>query len=77
MASDQDIRDVYTELGKHWDGFDILVHSVGFAPREQLDGDYIDAVTRDHPYGELVTLADTDDEVLRSIQSYDPSRWRA
>ena len=47
VASDQDIRDVYTSLAKHWDGFDILVHSVGFAPREQLDGDYIDAVTRE------------------------------
>ena len=27
-------RRVFSELGKHWDGFDILVHSVGFAPRE-------------------------------------------
>lgn len=47
VASDEEIANVFTELARHWDGFDILVHSVGFAPREQLDGDYIDAVTRE------------------------------
>ena len=47
VASDDEIENVFTELAKHWDGFDILVHSVGFAPREQLEGDYLDAVTRE------------------------------
>jgi enoyl-[acyl-carrier protein] reductase I len=47
VASDEEIDQVFTELARHWDGFDILVHSVGFAPREQLNGDYIDAVTRE------------------------------
>jgi len=47
VASDEEIENVFTELGKHWDGYDILVHSVGFAPREQLDGDYIDVVSRE------------------------------
>ena len=47
VASDEEIENVFSELAKHWDGFDILVHSVGFAPREQLNGDYIDAVTRE------------------------------
>jgi len=47
VASDEEIENVFIELGKRWDRFDILVHSVGFAPREQLDGDYIDAVTRE------------------------------
>jgi enoyl-[acyl-carrier protein] reductase I len=47
VASDEEIDNVFVKLAKHWDGFDILVHSVGFAPREQLDGDYIDAVTRE------------------------------
>ncbi len=47
VASDEEIDNVFTELANHWDGFDILVHSVGFAPREQLNGDYIDAVTRE------------------------------
>ena len=44
---DDDIDNVFTELRKHWDYYDILVHSVGFAPREQLIGDYIDVISRE------------------------------
>lgn len=47
VGSDEEIDAVFTELGKRWDGLDCLVHSVGFAPREQLEGSYIDAVTRE------------------------------
>ena len=47
VASDEEIENTFTELAKHWDGYDILVHSVGFAPRDQLEGDYIDAVNRE------------------------------
>ena len=47
VGSDEEIANTFTELAKHWDGLDILVHSVGFAPREMLAGDYIDAVTRE------------------------------
>jgi len=47
VALDDDIENVFTELGKHWDGYDILVHSVGFAPREQLIGDYLEVINRE------------------------------
>jgi enoyl-[acyl-carrier protein] reductase I len=47
VALDDDIDNVFTELRKHWEHFDILVHSVGFAPREQLIGDYMDAISRE------------------------------
>jgi enoyl-[acyl-carrier protein] reductase I len=47
VAFDEQIEATFTQLARHWDGFDILVHAVGFAPREQLVGDYIDAVTRE------------------------------
>jgi len=47
VAYDEQIKDTFTELRKHWDHYDILVHAVGFAPREQLVGDYMDAVTRE------------------------------
>ena len=47
VAFDDQIENVFKELGKHWDSFDILVHAVGFAPRDQLVGDYLDAVTRE------------------------------
>ena len=47
VASDEDIDNTFAELKKHWNHYDILVHSVGFAPRDQLEGDYIDVVTRE------------------------------
>jgi len=47
VGNDQQIEDVFSELGKTWDGLDTIVHSVGFAPRDQLEGSYIDAVTRE------------------------------
>ncbi len=46
VSSDRQIDDLFTELGKTWDGLDILVHSIAFAPREELEGLYLDAVTR-------------------------------
>ena len=48
VSSDDQINNVFTELGKHWDGLDCIVHSVAFAPREALDGDYVEATTREN-----------------------------
>ena len=45
---DEHIDNVFVELGKHWDGLDCIVHSVAFAPREALDGDYVNATTREN-----------------------------
>lgn len=47
VSSDEEIDSVFSELGKKWDGLDCIVHSVGFAPRDQLEGSYVDAVTRE------------------------------
>jgi enoyl-[acyl-carrier protein] reductase I len=47
VADDAQIEACFAELGQHWDGLDTIVHSVAFAPREQLEGSYIDAVTRE------------------------------
>lgn len=47
VAYDEAISDTFVQLREHWDSYDILIHSVGFAPREQLVGDYMDAVTRE------------------------------
>jgi len=47
VSSDEEIGNLFVELGKHWDGLDILVHSVAFAPAEQLAGDYLDCDTRE------------------------------
>jgi enoyl-[acyl-carrier protein] reductase I len=47
VSSDDEIASVFDQLSKDWDGLDILVHSVGFAPREQLEGGFAEAVTRE------------------------------
>lgn len=47
VANDEDITNVFTELGKKWDGLDCIVHSVGFAPGDQLDGDFTEVTTRE------------------------------
>ena len=47
VGSDADIEALFRELGAQWDGLDAIVHSIAYAPREQLEGDYVDAVTRE------------------------------
>ncbi len=47
VSSDTEIDAVFAALGKKWDGLDILVHSVGFAPREQLAGGFLESITRE------------------------------
>ena len=47
VAQDDDIRKGFEELGKHWPKLDILVHSIAFAPRDQLAGSYLESVTRE------------------------------
>jgi len=47
VTSDHQIDAAFDELAKHWDGLDGIVHSVAFAPRDQLQGNYVDAVTRE------------------------------
>lgn len=47
VAIDADIDSLFVELGKRWDGLDGLVHSIAYAPREALDGEFLDGLTRD------------------------------
>ncbi len=47
VGSDEEISRGFGELKRSWDGFDILVHAVAFAPREALSGNFIDATTRE------------------------------
>jgi enoyl-[acyl-carrier protein] reductase I len=46
VTSDDDIRNVFTELAKVWDGIDIVIHSVAFANKEELKGTIV-ATTRE------------------------------
>ena len=47
VAEDAQIDALFTELGRHWDGLDGLVHAVAFAPREAIAGDFLDGFSRE------------------------------
>ncbi|MDZ7810620.1 MAG: SDR family oxidoreductase [Arhodomonas sp.] len=46
VTRDEEIEAVFAELERQWDGLDIVVHAVGFAPREELEGSFVDNTTR-------------------------------
>lgn len=47
VSSDEQIEQVFDSLGQDWDGLDCIVHAVGFAPRDQVEGEFADVVTRE------------------------------
>lgn len=47
VAYDDQIEETFDKIAQRWDGIDIVVHAVGYAPRDQIQGDYMDAVTRE------------------------------
>jgi enoyl-[acyl-carrier protein] reductase I len=46
VAEDAQIESVFAALAERWDGLDVLVHSVGYAPREAIEGEFLDGLTR-------------------------------
>lgn len=48
VASDDDITAAFDTLGQHWDGLDGMVHSIGFAARESIAGQFLDGLTREN-----------------------------
>ena len=47
VASDESIDQMFKELSKKWETFDGFVHSIGFAPADELEGNFLDASTRE------------------------------
>ncbi len=47
VASDESIDRSFEELSKRWKNFDGFVHSIGFAPSDQLEGNFVDVTTRE------------------------------
>lgn len=47
VASDEQIAQLFADLGKRWDGLDAIIHSIAYAPREALSGDYLETVNRE------------------------------
>ena len=48
VADDDQIQAAFDTLAQHWDGLDGLVHSIGFAPREAIAGDFLEGMTREN-----------------------------
>ncbi|WP_318654324.1 enoyl-ACP reductase FabI [Anaeromyxobacter paludicola] len=48
VSKDEDIDRTFAQLKQVWpEGFDVLVHSIGFAPREALEGRFTEVTSRD------------------------------
>lgn len=47
VADDLEIQSAMEQLNSHWDKLDILIHSVAFAPADQIGGDYIEHANRE------------------------------
>ncbi len=48
VGDDAQIESLFSQLGQHWPEFDGFVHSIGFAPREAIAGDFLDGLTREN-----------------------------
>ena len=47
VADDAQIDAMFAGLADAWPAFDGLVHSIGFAPRESIAGDFLDGLSRE------------------------------
>ena len=47
VSKDEEIENTFEQLSKKWDGLDAVIHAVGFAPRDELDGDFMDVTSRE------------------------------
>ena len=48
VGDDAQIDQLFTDLSVHWPIFDGLVHSIGYAPREAIAGNFLDGLTREN-----------------------------
>lgn len=48
VGNDEQIDTTFKQLGEAWPQFDGFVHSIGFAPREAIAGDFLDGMTREN-----------------------------
>ncbi len=47
VAEDEQIDKLFAELATHWEGLEGLVHSIGYAPREAIEGDFLEGISRE------------------------------
>jgi len=47
VAEEGSIKNMLDQLSSKWSEFDIIVHSLAFAPREELEGNYVEKTTKE------------------------------
>jgi len=47
VAEDEQIEALFKDLANHWPALDGLVHSIGFAPKEAIAGEFLDGLSRE------------------------------
>lgn len=47
VGDDDSVTQAFESLGQTWDGYDVIVHAVAFAPREALEGDFTASTDRE------------------------------
>ena len=47
VSSDESITKSFSELKEKWPNFDGFVHSIGYAPADQLEGNFVDVTSRE------------------------------
>ncbi len=47
VGSDEQITQMFSDLSVHWPKFDGFVHSIGFAQRESITGDFLEGLSRE------------------------------
>ena len=47
VTSDEEIQNLFSQLGKQWKTLDGLVHAIAFAPREAIAGDFLEGISRE------------------------------
>jgi enoyl-[acyl-carrier protein] reductase I len=47
VGDDAQIERLFADLSQHWPRFDGFVHSIGYAPREAIAGDFLDGLSRE------------------------------
>ena len=47
VSSDEQINKMFADLATTWPKFDGFVHSIGFAPREAITGDFLEGLSRE------------------------------
>lgn len=47
VSSDAEIEQLFSDLSTQWTKFDGFVHAIAFAPREALDGEFLDGFSRE------------------------------